>query len=116
MPFIAVLNFLQFFDKSALNYSAAMGIRADTGLVGDQFSWLGSIFYLGFLVMQPINNYLLQRLPTSKYVGTVLVLWGASLACTALAKNFSQLAGLRFLLGFFEAITYPSMFLLVSSI
>src|SRR6478735_4299751 len=97
----------QFLDKSILSTAGALTLFEDTHIDRTQFSWLGSIFYLGFLVMQPINNYLLQRLPTSKYVGTVLVLWGASLACTALAKNFSQLAGLRFLLGFFEAITYP---------
>ncbi|KAG1384639.1 hypothetical protein G6F61_000274 [Rhizopus arrhizus] len=116
VPFVTFILFNQFLDKSILSTAGALTLFEDTHIDRTQFSWLGSIFYLGFLVMQPINNYLLQRLPTSKYVGTVLVLWGASLACTALAKNFSQLAGLRFLLGFFEAITYPSMFLLVSSI
>ncbi|RCI06173.1 hypothetical protein CU098_001616, partial [Rhizopus stolonifer] len=115
-PFTAFILFNQFLDKGVLSTAGALTLFQDTNIDRTQFSWLGSIFYLGFLVMQPINNYLLQRLPTSKYVGTVLFLWGATLACTSLSKNFSQLAGLRFLLGFFEAITYPSMFLLVSSI
>lgn len=52
MPCIAILNFLQFFDKSALNYSGVLGIKEDTHLTGSQFSWLGSIFYLGYLIYQ----------------------------------------------------------------
>jgi hypothetical protein len=58
MPCIAVLNFLQFFDKSALNYSAVLGIKDDTHLTGSQFSWLGSIFYLGYLIYQVQYLYL----------------------------------------------------------
>lgn len=52
MPCIAILNFLQFFDKSALNYSSVLGIREDTGISSSQFAWLGSIFYLGYLLYQ----------------------------------------------------------------
>lgn len=29
-----------------------MGFKEDTGLVGNQYSLLGSIFYLGYLVYQ----------------------------------------------------------------
>jgi hypothetical protein len=43
------------------------------------------------------------------------VLWGAVLICTAFGTNFSQVAGMRFLLGFFEAGIYPSLTLLVST-
>lgn len=44
------------------------------------------------------------------------MVWGVSLLCMAFAHNFSQLAALRFLLGFFEASTYPCMFLLIATI
>jgi MFS family permease len=66
--------------------------------------------------MQLPNNYLLQRLPLAKYVGGILIIWGAVLLSTAWTHSFSQIGALRFLLGFFEAITYPSMFLLIATI
>lgn len=66
--------------------------------------------------MQLPNNYMLQKAEVSKYAGTCLVIWGVILLCMAFGKNFTQLAGLRFLLGFFEAITYPAIFLLISTI
>lgn len=61
MPCIAILNFLQFFDKSALNYSAVLGIDKDTHINTKQLSWLGSIFYLGYLLYQVISNTRLQN-------------------------------------------------------
>ncbi|KAI9278608.1 major facilitator superfamily domain-containing protein [Phascolomyces articulosus] len=115
MPFIAILNFLQFFDKSALNYAGVLGIQEDTGTTLGQFSWLGSLFYLGYLVYQAPNQFLLQRMPLAKYTGALIVLWGLVLAVTFEAKNFPQLAGLRFLLGFFEAAMYPCCIMLIST-
>ncbi|KAI8149504.1 major facilitator superfamily domain-containing protein [Fennellomyces sp. T-0311] len=105
-----------FVDKSTLSYAAVMGIYEDTGITGSQFSWLGSIFYVGYLAFQIPNNYLMQRLPLSKYLGAILVVWGIGLACTALGKNFAQLAGLRFLLGFWEGSTYAAVFLLIATV
>ncbi|KAI7894135.1 major facilitator superfamily domain-containing protein [Mucor mucedo] len=115
MPCIAVLNFLQFFDKSTLNYSAVLGIKEDAHLTDSQFSWLGSIFYLGYLLYQVPNTYFIQRLPIGRYIGVLIVVWGLVLTVTCLGKNFSQLAALRFLLGFFEAGIYPCCMMIISS-
>lgn len=38
-------------DKSVLNFSGIMGIY-ETGISHDQFAWLGSMFYVGFLAIQ----------------------------------------------------------------
>ncbi|KAI9480897.1 MAG: major facilitator superfamily domain-containing protein [Benjaminiella poitrasii] len=115
MPCIAILNFLQFFDKSALNYSALLGIKEDTHITDSQFSWLGSIFYLGYLIYQVPNTYFVQRLPIGRYIGSLIVIWGVVLTVTCLSKDFSQLAALRFLLGFFEAGIYPCCIMIISS-
>ncbi|KAI7859824.1 major facilitator superfamily domain-containing protein [Circinella umbellata] len=115
VPFICAILFIQFIDKSTLNFSAVLGLYEDTGITGTEFSWLGSIFYVGYLAFQIPNQYFMQRLPISKYLGSILLVWGVSLACMGATKNFGQLAGLRFLLGFWEASTYPCIFLLIST-
>lgn len=53
------------------------------------------------------NSYLLQRLPTAKYLGTVITFWGVTLGCMALARNYAQLATMRIILGALESVTYP---------
>ncbi|KAI9497361.1 major facilitator superfamily domain-containing protein [Zychaea mexicana] len=114
VPFICVISFIQFLDKYTLNFSAAMGIFEDTKITGNQYSWLGSIYYLGYLAFQFPNQYFLQKIPISKYLGASLILWGITVGCTALAHNFSELAALRFLLGLIESVSYPSLYLLIS--
>ena len=45
-PLIAAVYFMQFLDKTTLNYTSVMGIRKDTHLVGQDYSDLGMLFYM----------------------------------------------------------------------
>ncbi|KAI8582339.1 hypothetical protein K450DRAFT_293922 [Umbelopsis ramanniana AG] len=114
LPWLCVIGFLQFTDKVSLSYASVLGIIPDTHLQGAEYGALGSLFYVGYLSMQLPNSYMMQRFPLGKLVGTIVVIWGAILALTSLGKNFAQLAGLRFLLGFFEACVNPNFMLLTS--
>jgi MFS family permease len=88
----------------------------DTGMSLSDYSWLGALFYLGFFAFQLPNNYFLQRFPVGKYLGTLLVLWGATTIATAFGKNFAQLSVLRVLLGLFEAGTYPALIIIFNTL
>lgn len=46
-PLLAAVYFLQFLDKTTLSYTAVMGIRKDTHLVGQDYSNLSMLFYIG---------------------------------------------------------------------
>ena len=49
LPLMCWIYLVQFADKSSLNYSSLMGIKTDAHLNGYQYSWLGSIFYAGYI-------------------------------------------------------------------
>lgn len=42
----------QFLDKSAISYAALFGFKEDLNLQGSEYSLLGSMFYLGYLIYQ----------------------------------------------------------------
>ncbi|RAH41027.1 putative MFS transporter [Aspergillus brunneoviolaceus CBS 621.78] len=109
-----VTYFFQSLDKGILNYASIMGIKTDTHLVGQQYSWLGSILYFGILVGEYPQNFLLQKLPLAKMLAINVFIWGAIVACSAAATNFASLMVVRFLLGFFESCVQPAMMLLTS--
>lgn len=48
MPLLGFTYLLQLLDKVAIGYSALLNMRADLGLVGNQYSWATSIFYFGY--------------------------------------------------------------------
>jgi hypothetical protein len=103
LPIMLGAYFLQQLDKSALSYSSVFGLVKDAHLVGEDYSWLGSIVYVAQLVMQPLVAYFLVKLPTGKFAGGMILSWGIVLTCMSQAKNFKGLMAARFFLGGFEA-------------
>jgi MFS family permease len=58
---------------------------------------------------------MVQRLPIARYLGANICIWGVILACIGASQNFTQMAGLRFALGFFEGVVYPGFQLLTNT-
>lgn len=52
LPLMCWVYMIQFADKTTLNYANLMNIQADTHLVGNQYSWVSSIFYAGYLAWE----------------------------------------------------------------
>lgn len=108
---VRILNILFFSfvvdaDKAVLSAAAVLGMLEDCNVTQTEYSILGSLFYVGFISFQLPNNYFIQRVPSiSRYLGTLLTIWGLVLALTSQAKTFASLAVLRVLLGLFEAAT-----------
>lgn len=58
VPVLFLIYLLQYLDKNGLNYSSVYGLQEGTHLHGDQYSWLGSIFYFGYLIAQYVDRRL----------------------------------------------------------
>lgn len=97
-----------------MGYAAVYGMKTDTHLVGQEYSWLGSIFYFGYLAMEFPIIWLLTKVPIGKYIGICLFSWGGTLCCMAACDSFAGLAAVRFFLGVFEAGILPSLMILNS--
>lgn len=124
-PLLAAVYFLQFLDKTTLSYTAVMGIRQDTHLVGQDYSNLSMLFYvgtqrlelsrspkrtrglignIGFLVAEFPTQYLAQHISRlGVYLGVNIVIWGFILSCHAGCTTYAGLAIVRTLLGIFES-------------
>ncbi|KAL2871451.1 major facilitator superfamily domain-containing protein [Aspergillus lucknowensis] len=110
MPILMSLYFLQYLDKTLLNYAAVMGIKDN--LKGNEYNNIGTIFYVGYLVAEPITAYLMQRFPIGKYTGINVACWGILVACHAACQSYASLMVVRVLLGVFEASVAPSLILI----
>jgi hypothetical protein len=73
---VALVYTSQYLDKTLVNYANVMGLQSDAHLVGNQFSYLALIFYVTYLAFEFPTGYLMQRLPTAKYLGANVALWG----------------------------------------
>ncbi|RAL02670.1 major facilitator superfamily transporter allantoate [Aspergillus ibericus CBS 121593] len=112
LPLLCWVYLIQFADKTTLNYASLMGLQTDTGLHGNQYNWVSSIFYAGYLAWEFPTTYFLRRLPVGKYTAANILCWGVALAGHAAASNYGGLLACRFLLGAFEATVTPAFVLI----
>ncbi|CAK7226516.1 hypothetical protein SCUCBS95973_006226 [Sporothrix curviconia] len=114
MPLLMGSYMLQYLDKSSINFASVYGLQTGTHLHGQQYSWLASIFYFGYLVAQYPAGYLLQRYPAGKFIGLSMFGWSILLLTTPACHNFAGIAANRFLLGVTEAVINPGFVLVMA--
>ncbi|KAK4890247.1 hypothetical protein LTR27_011008 [Elasticomyces elasticus] len=90
MPWLCGLYVLQFLDKGVLSYAGVMGLQQETNMSSFQYSWLGSIYYVGYMFAVPIHNRLMQRFPPSKHIAGCMALWGVVLTTMAACDNWDR--------------------------
>jgi ACS family allantoate permease-like MFS transporter len=75
MPLLCITYALQSIDKTTLGYAAVFNLQTDLNLKGTEYSWLGAIFYIGYLAWEFPTNMLLQKLPINYFMsGTVRIM------------------------------------------
>lgn len=47
VPILFLIYLMQYLDKNGINYASVYGLQKGTNLHGQDYSWLGSIFYFG---------------------------------------------------------------------
>ncbi|KAJ5172376.1 hypothetical protein N7492_004969 [Penicillium capsulatum] len=114
IPLLFVIYMIQYLDKNSINFASVYGLKEGTGLHGQDYSWLGSIFYFGYLIAQWPAGLALQKLPVGKFLGGTTIVWGGLLMTTPACYNFAGIAVNRFLLGVVEAVVNPGFVLLMS--
>ncbi|KAH7410564.1 major facilitator superfamily domain-containing protein [Cadophora sp. MPI-SDFR-AT-0126] len=102
-------------DKTGISTQAIFGISKDTHLVGQQFSWLTTIFYLSYMVCEAPANYLMQKFPLGKFLSICMFFWGIIVLCIAFGKNWTDLMILRALQGALECTISPTFMLITGS-
>ncbi|KAK4501837.1 hypothetical protein PRZ48_007646 [Zasmidium cellare] len=114
ISFLTICYTLNFLDKVLYNYANVMGISRSLHLTGNDFSNAASAFYIADTVAGVPNTFLLQLLPTGKWLSICLLCWGISTSCHAALQNYDGLLTVRVLSGLFESCV-PSACMLLSS-
>ncbi|KZT39708.1 MFS general substrate transporter [Sistotremastrum suecicum HHB10207 ss-3] len=104
---------VQFMDKTTLGSSAILGIREATHLNANH-NWLGTVFYISYLIFEYPQNLALQRFRVGKWMSLNIFIWSIVLAAHAACTNFGGLFAVRFVLGMCEG-SITAGFLIVTS-
>ncbi|CCH42395.1 putative membrane protein [Wickerhamomyces ciferrii] len=112
---LCVVYGTQFMDKVTISFTGIMGLRDDLELKGNQFSWLTTAFYLGWLSFEFLSVRLLQRFPLMKTMSAFVFVWGSvQILNAAAAFNFGGMLTARFFLGAMESAISPAAVMLTA--
>ncbi|KAJ3468020.1 hypothetical protein MRS44_002085 [Fusarium solani] len=101
-------------DKVTPSTGALYGMRQDLHLKGNQYSWIGSSFYFGYLIWCFPSSQILHRLPIAKSISGAMLAWGFALIGTGFSKSFAPMVITRILPGALEAPVAPGNFLIMT--
>lgn len=109
-PLMCLLYAVQFMDKISTGSAAVMGLRTDLKMHGDQYSWVGSAFYFGYLFMNmgPVQFIFQRSDKMAKMLALFVIIWGVLLSLHSVPSvNYASFIALRVLLGCAESVVTP---------
>jgi MFS transporter, ACS family, glucarate transporter len=102
-----VIGLIAYMDRANISIVAGP-MMADLGLTKVQFGILGSMFTLGYAIMQIPGGMLAERFGSRIIITISLILWSVFTAFTGLATGFITLVIIRFLFGLGEGSLFPA--------
>jgi MFS family permease len=111
IPFLAVLYFINYLDRTNIGFAGPNGMNEDLGLTQAMFGLASGLFFIGYLLLEVPSNLALHRFGARRWIARILVTWGAVAAAMAFVPNHEWLYALRILLGIAEAGFFPGIIL-----
>jgi len=114
VPFVALMFFINFLDRTAIGFAAPNGLEADLALSAAQFGFASGVFFIGYILLEVPSNLALHRFGARVWLARIMITWGVVSLLFTWVQNYPQLVGLRFLLGVAEAGFFPGAILFLS--
>lgn len=114
VPFVALMFFINFLDRTAISFAAPHGLRDDLGLSAAQFGFASGVFFIGYILLEIPSNLALHKFGARKWLARIMVTWGIVAVLFTWVQTAVQLYWLRFALGVMEAGFFPGAILFLS--
>lgn len=101
-------------DRTNIGNAKIAGMDDALNLTDNQYSLAIILFQIAYVVFGVPSNMLLSRMRPSRYIPTIVFLWGGVVACLAAIQTPAQLLAIRFLLGIAEAGYAPAVLFMIS--
>ncbi|SYZ33469.1 Inner membrane transport protein RhmT [Propionibacterium australiense] len=114
VPFVALMFFINFLDRTAIGYAGPNGMQQDLGMTAAQFGLASGVFFIGYIILEVPSNLALHRFGARVWLSRIMVTWGIVAVLFTWVQSSGQLYALRVLLGVAEAGFFPGAILFLS--
>ena len=76
VPFVALMFFINFLDRTAISFAGPNGMTQDLGLTGVQFGLASGIFFIGYILLEVPSNLALHKFGARRWLARIMISWG----------------------------------------
>lgn len=99
---------LQLADKTLVSGCSVLGIIEDLNMVDNQYDWVTSGFYLGYLVGVLPMVLLMQKFGVARFSCVAYIAWAVVLTVSAASQSYAGYMVTRVLMGILESVITPA--------
>src|SRR3990170_1173315 len=103
VPFVALMFFINYLDRTAISFAGSNGMNTDLALSAAQFGFASGVFFIGYILLEVPSNLALHKFGARRWLARIMVSWGIVSLLFTWVGNVEQLYVLRFILGVAEA-------------
>ncbi|EIC82746.1 MFS transporter [Serratia sp. M24T3] len=115
VPFVALMFFINFLDRTAISFAGPNGMISDLGIQVAQFGLASGIFFVGYILLEVPSNLALHRFGARRWLSRIMVSWGIVSLLFTWVSSVEGLYWLRLLLGVAEAGFFPGAIFFLSA-
>ena len=115
VPFVALMFFINYLDRTAISFAGPNGMNEDLGLTAAQFGLASGVFFIGYILLEIPSNIALHKFGARKWLARIMVSWGIVSLLFTFVQNVEGLYALRVILGIAEAGFFPGAILFCGS-
>jgi len=87
VPFVALMFFINYLDRTAISFAGPNGMNDDLGLTAAQFGFASGVFFVGYILLEIPSNIALHKFGARRWLARIMVSWGiVSLLFTSRAR------------------------------
>ncbi|KAH7018198.1 putative vitamin H transporter [Microdochium trichocladiopsis] len=115
LPCIWCMYLMSYLDRTNIGNAKIAGMEKDLELTSDRYSIALVVFFIGYVLCEIPSNMILARTRPSRFLPTIMFIWGLVTMGMAWVPNYKALIGFRVVVGILEAGFAPGVILVISS-
>ncbi|KAF2098470.1 MFS general substrate transporter [Rhizodiscina lignyota] len=108
LPMLSIIFFLAAMDRTDIGNVQVAGMEKHIHATPKQWADVVSLFYIGYVLCQPIGVLLLRPLTPPVTIGFGILFWGALTMVLVTAENWSQAVAIRVFIGAGESFIHAA--------
>ncbi|KAK9435403.1 MFS transporter [Metarhizium brunneum] len=111
IPWLCLLYLICFLDRTNIGNAKIAHLEKDLGMDPKSLKYAATliIFFVSYAMFEALANFLLKKWKPSRFIPSIMILWGCCMLGMGFVKDWSGLMAARWFLGVAEAGLFPGV-------